>query len=99
MNIWLRLICADGDAAATLLRPSKWSYAFVAFLHPFYIKPEVQLVYVQLNVNIQRKWTAMLQLAIMNHRFIILDYEVKQDGGGRPKGSGSVHGYPQTKGY
>ena len=36
MKIWLRLVYADGDVAATLLRPWRWSYAFVAFLYPFY---------------------------------------------------------------
>ena len=40
MKIWLRLVYADGDVAATLLRPWRWSYAFVAFLYPFYIDSE-----------------------------------------------------------
>ena len=35
MKIWLRLVYADGDVAATLLRPWRWSYAFVALLYPF----------------------------------------------------------------
>ena len=30
MKIRLRLVYADGDTAATLLRPRRWSYAFVA---------------------------------------------------------------------
>ena len=51
-----RIVYADGDAAATLLRPRRWSYVFVAFLYPFYIKSEVQLISVQLNLNIQKKW-------------------------------------------
>ena len=55
MKIRLRLVYADDDVAATLLQPRRWSYAFVAFLYPFYIKYEVQFVKVQLNVNIQRK--------------------------------------------
>ena len=41
--------------------------------------------------------TCKLQLAIMNHRLILLDYEGQMVAG--PKGSGSVHGYPQTDGY
>ena len=84
---------------ATLRRPMRWSYAFVALLHPFYIKSEVQLVYVQLDVKIQRKGTAMLQLAIMNYRLIMLDYEFQVRRRRRPKGFGSVHVYPQTDGY
>ena len=43
MKIWLRLVYADGDVAATLLRPWRWSYAFVAFLYPFYIESETPL--------------------------------------------------------
>ena len=62
MKIRLRLVYADGDAAATLLRPRRWSYAFVALLYPFYIKCEVQLIYVLLNVNGRRAQDAMLQL-------------------------------------
>ena len=46
LKIRLRLVYADGDAAATLLRPRRWSYAFVALLYPFYIKSEVQLIYI-----------------------------------------------------
>ena len=33
MNIRLHIVYADGDAAATLLRPKRWSYAFVALLY------------------------------------------------------------------
>ena len=36
MKIWLCLVYADGDVAATLLRPWRWSYAFVALLYHFY---------------------------------------------------------------
>ena len=46
MKIRLRLVYADGDAAATLLRPMRWSYALVGLLYLFYIKSEVQLIYV-----------------------------------------------------
>ena len=42
----LRLVYADGVAAATLLRPRQWSYAFVAILYHFHIQSEVQLIYV-----------------------------------------------------
>ena len=56
MKIRLRLVYADGDAAATLQRHKRWSYALVEFVYSLYIKFEVQLAYVQLNVNIQRKW-------------------------------------------
>ena len=54
MKIWLLLVYPNGDVAATLLRPKRWSYAFVALLYPFYvyIKSEGQLIYVQLNVNV-----------------------------------------------
>ena len=97
MNMWLhvRLIYADGDADATLLRPRRWSYAFDALLYPFYIKSEVHLIYVPLNVNDRRDQVAMLQLAIMN----LDDRRSRQDGVGGPKGPGSVDDYPQTDGY
>ena len=32
-----------GNVAATLLRPWRWSYAFVALLFPFYIESEIQI--------------------------------------------------------
>ena len=67
MKIRLRLAYADGDGAATLLRPRRWSFAFVALLYSFYMKSEVQLINVQLNANDRRAEVAMLQLAIMNH--------------------------------
>ena len=38
MKIWLRLVYADGDVAATLLRHWRWNNAFVALLYPFYIE-------------------------------------------------------------
>ena len=41
IKIWLRLVYADGGVAAALLRPWRWSYVFVALLHPFYIEPEI----------------------------------------------------------
>ena len=43
----------------------------------------------------------MLQLAIMNHRLINMldDRRPRQEGGGGPKGPGSVYDYPQTDGY
>ena len=43
MKIWLLLVYADGDVAATLLRPWRWSYAFVALLNPFYIESEIPI--------------------------------------------------------
>ena len=43
MKIWLRLVYADGDVAATSLRPWRWSYAFVAFLDHFYIESEIPI--------------------------------------------------------
>ena len=99
MKIRLHLVYADGDAAATLLRPRRWSYAFVALLYPFYIKSEV-LIYFQLNVNDRRAQVAMLQLAIMNHRHIMLDnWRSRQDGVGGTKGPWSVYDYSQTDGY
>ena len=39
----LSLVYADGDVAATLLRPWRWSYAFVALLYPFYIESEIPI--------------------------------------------------------
>ena len=41
MKIWLRLIYANGDVAATLVRPWRWSYTFVTPLYPFYIESEI----------------------------------------------------------
>ena len=38
MKTLLRLVYADGDVAATFLRPLRWSNAFVALLYPFYIE-------------------------------------------------------------
>ena len=38
MKIRLRLVYADGDAVATLLRTMRWSYAFVVILVPFLYK-------------------------------------------------------------
>ena len=100
MKIRLHLVYADGDAAATLLQSRRWSYALNTLLYPFYIKSEVQLIYVQLNVNDRHTQVAMLQLAIMNHRLIMLAImNSRQDRGWGPKGSGSVHGYPQTHSY
>ena len=95
MKMRLRLVNADGDAAATLLRPRRWSYAFDALLYPFYIKSEVHLIYVPLNINNRRDQVAMLQLAIMN----LDDRRSRQDGVGGPKGAGPVDDYPQTDGY
>ena len=46
INIWLRLVYADGDLAATLLRHWRWSYAFVALfflLYPSYIESEIPI--------------------------------------------------------
>ena len=43
MKIWLRLVYADDDVAATLLRPWRWNYAFVALLYPFYIESEIPI--------------------------------------------------------
>ena len=42
-KIWLRIVYADGDVAATLLRPWRWSYVFVALLYPFYIESEIPI--------------------------------------------------------
>ena len=95
MKMRLRLDYADGDAAATLLRPRRWSYAFDALLYPFFIKSEVHLIYAPLNVNGRRDQVAMLQLAIMN----MDDRRSRQDGVAGPKGPGSVDDYPQTDGY
>ena len=43
MKTWLRLVYADGNVAATLLRPWRWSYASVALLYPFYIESEIPI--------------------------------------------------------
>ena len=42
LKIWLRLVYADVDVAATLLRPWQWSYmhAFFALLYPFILNLE-----------------------------------------------------------
>ena len=100
MKIRLSLVYADGETAATKLRPRRWCYAFAPLLYPFYIKYEVQLIYVKLNVNDRRAQVAMLQLAIMNHRLNKLAVRrSRQDGVGGPKSNGSVHDYPQSDGY
>ena len=59
MKMRLRLVYTDGDAAATLSRPRRWSYALDALLNPFYIKSEVHLIYVPLKVNDRRDQIAM----------------------------------------
>ena len=41
---------------------------------------------------------SMLQLAIMNHRLLMLDDEVQARQRRGPNDSGSGHGYPQTEG-
>ena len=43
MKIWVRLVYTDGDEAATLLRPWRWSYAFVALLHSLNIESEIPI--------------------------------------------------------
>ena len=43
MKIWLRLVYANGDVAATLLRPWRRSFAFVALLYPFYMESEIPI--------------------------------------------------------
>ena len=58
MKIRLRLVYADGDAAATLLR-----FVHVSFLY----KSEIQVIYVQLNINDRRNQVAMLQHIIIHH--------------------------------
>ena len=45
MKIWLRLVYADGDVAATLLRPWRWSYAFAGLLYPFYMESEILICF------------------------------------------------------
>ena len=95
MKMRLRLVYADGDASATLLQPRRWSYAFDALLYPFYIRSEVHLIYVPLNVNDIRDQVAVLQLAIMN----LDDWRSRQDVVGGPKGPRSVYDYPKTDGY
>ena len=66
MKIRLCLVYADSDVAATLLRPRRRSYAFFALVYPFYIKSEVQMI------NDRCAQVALLQLAIMDHRIIML---------------------------
>ena len=61
MKIWQSLVYTDGEAAANLLWHRRWCYPFVELLYPFYIKSEMQLIYVQFNVNIQRKWMDTLK--------------------------------------
>ena len=68
---------------------------FAAILYPFYIKSEVQLIYVQMNANDRHTQAAMLQ-----HRLIRLDDpRSRQDGVGESKSPRSVHDYSQTDGY
>ena len=57
-------------------------------------------MYVQSNANNRHAQVAMLQLAIMNNRLIMLDdRRSRQDGLVGPKGSRPVHDYLQTDGY
>ena len=58
---------------------------FRPLLYPFYIKSEVHLIYVPLNVNDRCDQVAMLQLAIMN----LDDRRSRQDGVGGQKVLGS----------
>ena len=62
MKIWLRLVYADGDVAATLLRPTRWSYAFVALLYPFYTELNFQTAtrYVLIYLNIYDTYMATI---------------------------------------
>ena len=76
MEIRLRLVYADGDAVAALLRPRRWSYAFFAILIPFFIKSTVELFYVQLNkMSILKDINRIAVVANVNHRLIISDDE------------------------
>ena len=84
MKIRLHLVYADSDAAATLLRTWRWSYAFVALLYPFFIKSEVQLIYFQLNFNDRRAQFAMLQL--WTTYLLCWMMRSRHDGGGGPIG-------------
>ena len=82
MKSWLCLFYANSDVAATLLRPRRWSYSFVALLYPFYIKSEIQLIYVQLNV----KDRVLKSLCFnMNRRLIVLDDKLQVRRGQRAK--------------
>ena len=45
MKSQLRLVYADGDVAATLLRPWRWSYAFVALLYALYLEFEIPICF------------------------------------------------------
>ena len=61
MKIWLRLVYADGDVAANVLRPWRWSYAFVALLYSFYIESEIPIrFYYDLNWRFYCASTALL---------------------------------------
>ena len=65
MKIWLRLVYADGDVVATLLRPWRWSYAFVALLYPFYIESDIPIrFYYDIGAS-----TALLPLLLFDQNF------------------------------
>ena len=72
MKIRLRLVYADGDVAATLLRPRRWSYAFIALrmedtysffnymrMEPLRVGPEIQ----KSDTNFRRALKQGLELA------------------------------------
>ena len=92
MKIRLRLVYADGDSAATLLRPKRWSYAFYALLYPFCIKSEVNWFTFSWLPTIDA-----LKSLYFSWPLWITDYNVGWSSG--PKGPGSFHDYPQTDGY
>ena len=103
-KIWQSLVYADSDAASTLLWPRRWCYASVELLYLCYIKSEIQLIYVQLNVNIQKKWIGTLKSLCFSWPIWTTDLvcwmmKTRQGGGKGQKGSGSVHAYPQTEDY
>ena len=58
MKTWLRLVYADGDVAATLLRPWRWSYASVALLYPFHKESEIS------DTLLLRPWRFYCALAV-----------------------------------
>ena len=86
MKIWLHLVNADGDVAATLLRPWRRSYAFVALLYPFYIESEISIrFYYDLGASTALAVSATIRVILtkISHRSrIAVQWNGVEGGGG-----------------
>ena len=88
MKTRLHLFYADSDAAATLLPPRWWSYAFVALLYPFYIKSDVQLIIFSWTSTIDALKSLCLSYKPQTY-YVGWSMRPRHDGGGGQKVLGS----------